>query len=315
MVKSGKSVQFRELDALRRLIDGIEAPPLEHARQRAQTIRRRRKLAQVAAALAAAVIVVSAVSNLPPGARRGLAPADTPSPVRSYSGSGITVFSVPDPITVPDLAGTIVEFDVDGAGALRTDEGIWAQTKDGGQTWEVIDYIPQNKPTWQYANWTAARATPSGRTWAAGMTAEGLTLAWRDGNAEWTAVKVGAPGESATGTVVGEQGVVMSLRAKEITGIWRYGDGGVHYLSNGGGMTISGEPIWLPDGRLLVADAENEWQISADYGFTWAKAGGNLPVVERLQMTSSGYVAFNLFRGGWVAISIDGLTWQKLPIR
>ena len=45
------------------------------------------------------------------------------------------------------------------------------------------------------------------------------------------------------------------------------------------------------------------------------RAGQYMPVLGGFRQISDGYVALDLFRVGWIATSIDGVAWQKLPIR
>jgi hypothetical protein len=70
----------------------------------------------------------------------------------------------------------------------------------------------------------------------------------------------------------------------------------------------------LLDGRLLVAGTDQRWYASADDGRTFTRAEGTLPAVGRLARTTAGYVAYDLFGGGWAAYSPDGATWRKLQI-
>jgi hypothetical protein len=114
---------------------------------------------------------------------------------------------------------------------------------------------------------------------------------------------------------VGEEVFAFVLQGKNIAGGYQGKAAGFQKVSGGGGMTISGEPVVLPDGRVIAADAEGIWQVSADRGSTWAGAGGNMPVVGSFHQTRNGYVALNLFGVGWIATSVDGVAWQKLPIR
>jgi hypothetical protein len=79
--------------------------------------------------------------------------------------------------------------------------------------------------------------------------------------------------------------------------------------------TVSGDPILLPGGRLLVAGGASEWLLSENLGQTWAAADSNLRNVGSLRATRDGYVAYDFLRYGWVLVSSDGLVWNKLPIR
>lgn len=310
-----KSRLFRGREALKGLLDDVEAPPLDQVKQRAKTIRTRRRVAQATAAMA--VVLVSAVVFAPWDRQQALPPGESPSPVSSWAGSGLTLRSVPEVGTVPDLPGTIIEFDVDGAGVLQTDEGTWARSGDGGQTWEIINYQREGaQPSPRY--WRAKRPTPSGVWWQAGFDDGYLTVAHSRTGADndWQEIKVASTeAGNLTATLVGEQLLVFTFNGRTISGMYLGGVTGFTELPHGGDMDIIGEPIVLPDGRWLVVDTKSKWQLSPDKGQHWFPAGGDMPNVGSLHMTSDGYVALDLFRNGWVATSRDGLNWQKLPIR
>ncbi|HEX5597432.1 MAG TPA: sialidase family protein, partial [Micromonosporaceae bacterium] len=82
----------------------------------------------------------------------------------------------------------------------------------------------------------------------------------------------------------------------------------------GAPQSLAGAMVPLLDGRLLVAGGDRRWYISADDGATFTRAEGNLPAVGRLARTSAGYIAYDLFGGGWAAFSSDGSAWRKLQI-
>jgi RNA polymerase sigma factor (sigma-70 family) len=310
-----KSRLSRGREALKGLLDDVEAPPLDQVKQRAKTIRTRRRVAQAGAALA--VVLVSTVLFVPFDPQTTVPPAESPPPVLSYGGSGLTLRSVPEVETVPDLPGKITEFDVDGAGVLLTDEGTWARSSDGGQTWEITDYQRQGAQK-SPAYWQSPRPTPSGVWWRGGFEDGRLVVAHsRSGrDDDWTEMRLN-PTEAGnlTATLDGEKLLVFQLNSRDIAEALLGDANGFRSVSYGGGMTILGEPIVLPDGRWLVNDAESRWQLSSDGGRTWSPAGGNVPVAGGLYMTSKGYVALDVFRAGWVAVSPDGVSWQKLPIR
>lgn len=303
-----KSRLSRGRDALKGLLDDVEAPPLEQVRQRAKSIRTRRTTAQVGAGLA--VVIASAAAFFPWSPKSALPPAEPTPSVLSWSGGGLSLRSVVEPGTVPDLPGTIVEFDIDGRKILRTDAGALAKSEDGGLTWEIISsYTRKPTPGWQHASWTAARATRAGVLWQAGIN-DGKPTVFADG---WIALDGTADG--ITATLDGERLLVMTLDSGRVNGVWRGDRNGFTRLSDGGGMQVRGEPIVLPDGRLLVAGTRNDLFVSSNGGASWTALGGDLPKVGSLRMTSVGYVAFDLFGTGWIAVSPDGVRWQKLPIR
>jgi len=318
-----KSRLSRGREALKGLLDDVEAPPLSQVERRAGTIKTRRRVAQAAAALVAA-LAVSGIALLPLGSQAPVVPAESkpPQTVLAYRGSGLALDSVPDTLTVPDLPGTIIEFNVDGQDVLRTDAGIYARSGDGGQTWEIVDYERRATGPWGGAwpadlvvEWTAKRPTPGGVWWVAGVRGGQPTLAHSRDGSSWQFLELPG-GDGITATLVGEEVFAFVLQGQNIAGGYQGKAAGFQKVSGGGGMTINGEPVVLPDGRVIIADAEEGfWQISADRGMTWARAGGNMPVVGSFHQTRNGYVALDLFGVGWIATSADGVTWQKLPIR
>lgn len=303
-----KSRLSRGREALKGLLDDVQAPPLDEVRQRAKTIRTRRRATQVTAGVA--VVLASAVAFFPFSPQTALPPAGGVPSVVTYSGSGLSLRSVPDVGTVPDLDGTIVEFDVDGQKVLRTDEDVWAKSSDSGLTWEILSgYTRRPESGWEHASWTAARATRAGVTWQVGIV-DGRPTVFAGGP-----IPLDGTADGITATLDGDRLVVMTLDGGTITGVFHGDTSGFTKLSDGGGMSVRGEPVVLPDGRLLVAGTQSTWFLSGDNGATWTQAGGTMPWIGSLRMTSVGYVAFDLFRAGWIAVSPDGLSWQKLPIR
>jgi hypothetical protein len=77
--------------------------------------------------------------------------------------------------------------------------------------------------------------------------------------------------------------------------------------------TVVGDVVPLLDGRLVTAGPD--WQITGAPGTPLERAGGSLPWVYRIARTPGGWVAYNLFKAGWAAVSADGETWQKLNLR
>jgi RNA polymerase sigma factor (sigma-70 family) len=318
-----KSRLSRGREALKGLLDDVDVPPLSQVERRAGAIKTRRRVAQ--AAVMVLVLLVSGVALLPGRwQREGTTLAASPSPsVMTWSGSGLTLRSVPDVPTVPDIPGTIDRFNVDGQELLHTDAGIYARSADGGQTWEIVDYTPRQGGAWGgglplsllQPTWASERPTPGGIWWVAGRYGDRPALAFLRDGAHWSSVNLPPEGDGITATLVGEEMFAFVLKGKNILRGYQVSTAGYQEVSSGGGMTISGEPIVLPDGRVLIADAESNWWVSADRGRTWAKVGGTMPVVGSLHQTRDGYVALDLFRAGWVATSADGVNWQKLPIR
>lgn len=334
-----KSRLSRGREALRGLLDDVEAPPLEQVRVRAGRIRARRQAAQVGSA--AAVLLVAAVSLLQPW-RPGPGPHETaasPTPAASashhvYRGAGLAITAITNPATAPDLPGLITEFELDGAtGWLRTTctqaetdcRPRYARTPDGGESWlveadpgtKLPNPAPAARPALT-AGWISPRPTAGGVWWAGGRDSGGLpTLAASsDGGATWQPRELpGArPGDAVTATVRGEQVVALTTREGRITGVYAGSDTFTR-RSDGANLPVDGEPVLLPDDRLLVASG-SRFQLSTDFGATFTAApDGGLPTVGALRATSGGYVALDLFRSGWVAVSTDGVTWHKLAIR
>ncbi|GHJ50354.1 hypothetical protein Cs7R123_76960 [Catellatospora sp. TT07R-123] len=329
-----KSRLSRGRDALRGLLDDVEAPPLEQVRARATQIRRRRQAAT--GSFAAAVLAV-AVVVLPWHQRSAPQPAASATPSASavpstYTGSGLTVTGVVDPATAPDLPGEISRLELDGTeGWLRTTcqaterdcRAAFARTDDGGRTWYamadpgVAPPAPASPPPLSGA-WTAHRPTAAGVWWAAGLHGTVPALAAStDGGRTWQRYDLSGPADAVTATVRGEQVLAVVSRRGTLTGVFRMTglDGLPTRVSDGDGLAARGEPVLLPDGRLMLAGADGRLWLSTDLGATFRRAESSLPGVDELRATSSGYVALGLFNSGWVAVSEDGVTWRKLPIR
>lgn len=329
-----KSRLSRGREALRGLLDDVEAPPLEQVRTRAGRIRARRQAAQVGSV--AAVLLIAAAGVLQPW-RPGLSPeqtaaSPTPAVTRSpivYADSGLTVNGVTDPVTVPDLPGAITDLELTGAtGWLRTScpagqpscRPTFATTADGGTTWTIVTDPgtaapgPATRPALA-VTWTARRPTSGGVWWAGGVDGvRGPALASSaDGGATWQLHDLaGADGDAVTAAIRGDQVVALVTRQGRITG--GYAGTPLTRVSDGADLVVSGEPALLPDGRLLVAAPDSRLHLSADLGATFTAVGSGLPTVGSLRATSTGYLALDLFRNGWVAFSADGVTWRKLPI-
>lgn len=170
--------------------------------------------------------------------------------------------------------------------------------------------------------WVAATATADGAWWAGGVHDGRAALAVsRDGGASWRAVPLNVSGGAIASTQVAVLGshayAVVLGPQRTIRAIFHSGDGGLSFAptrqgGTGEPATLAGDAVPLLDGRLLVTTTDNRWYVSADDGRTFLRAEGNLPAVARLARTSGGYVAYNLFGGGWAAFSSDGSTWRKL---
>jgi len=78
---------------------------------------------------------------------------------------------------------------------------------------------------------------------------------------------------------------------------------------------VRGEPILLPDGRLMIAGSASEWFFTENMGNTWTAADISLRSIGELRAARDGYVAYDFLGTGWVLVSDNGLVWNKLPIR
>jgi photosystem II stability/assembly factor-like uncharacterized protein len=145
----------------------------------------------------------------------------------------------------------------------------------------------------------------------------------RDGGASWHLVPLDLSGGAIASTQVAVLGshayAVVLGPQRTIRAIFHSSDGGLSFsrmreAGAGEPATLAGDAVPLLDGRLLVTTTERRWYVSADDGRTFERAEGNLPVVGRLARTPAGYVAYDLFGGGWAAFSSDGSTWRKLWI-
>jgi len=315
-----KSRLSRGREALKGLLDDVEAPPLSQVERRAGVIKTRRRVAQAAAALVG--LTLSGLALIPLRSQPPIQPAESKPPVLTYVGSGLVLRSVPEYGTVPDLPGVIVEYKVDGQEVLRTDEGVYARSRDGGQTWTILDsYAPRAGGPWGgpwpaglEPTWTAPRRTPGGLWWTGGRRDGKPVLAHSSDGVGWIFVNLEG-GDSVTATVRGDTVFAFVLQGKAIVRGYQGNEVNMPVVSGGGGLSINGEPVMLPDGRIIVASTESNWMVSQDQGSTWSLTGPTMPKLGGFRQTSDGYVALDLFRFGWIATSIDGVAWQKLPIR
>ncbi|MGW4465583.1 WD40/YVTN/BNR-like repeat-containing protein [Micromonospora sp. NPDC004704] len=174
--------------------------------------------------------------------------------------------------------------------------------------------------------WVATDATADGGWWIGG-TRDGHPVAavTRDGGATWTETPLdtpdGRPGTVRVGVLGNRVYAVVLGPAGELRGVFQSTDGGGNFTRTSAGVPaggpdrMTGDPVPLLDGRLLLSGADNGWYVSTDDGRSFGRATGNLPEVGRLARTDAGYVAYDLFVNGWVAYSADGSTWRKLQIR
>ncbi|HEX5540713.1 MAG TPA: hypothetical protein VFX60_04005 [Micromonospora sp.] len=172
--------------------------------------------------------------------------------------------------------------------------------------------------------WVAPTATADGAWWAGGMRDGHAALAvTRDRGQTWRTTTLDTPAHrisSVEVTFLGSHAYAVVLGPdRTITALYHSADGGQTFTRTrkenaGAPRSLAGAMVPLLDGRLLVAGGDRRWYVSADDGATFTRVEGNLPVVGRLARTSAGYIAYDLFRGGWAAFSSDGSTWRKLQI-
>ena len=163
-----------------------------------------------------------------------------------------------------------------------------------------------------------------GAWWVGGRTPDGSAPAVavsRDRGATWTVTVLPGSGTAQVttlggrvyATVVTPRGGQPYPETQRITAIFLSTNGGqfTPLVDNAG--TVVGDVAPLLDGRLVAAGPD--WQITGAPGTTFDRAGGSLPWVHRIVRTPGGWVAYDLFKAGWAAVSPDGETWQKLNLR
>jgi hypothetical protein len=156
--------------------------------------------------------------------------------------------------------------------------------------------------------WWAGGSTDTGRAGLAFTRDRGRTWGIQELPVHGSA-RVAVLGSRVYALVVDEDG---ALRA-----VFRSVDRGMTFTPatlTGLPAGVVGDPLPLLDGRLLAVDPDGRWQVSADGGRTFRPAEGTLPVVGRIARTKAGWVAYDLFHGGWTAFSTDGATWRKLDL-
>jgi hypothetical protein len=173
--------------------------------------------------------------------------------------------------------------------------------------------------------WLGPVVATDGAWWAGGTRDGSATLAvTRDRGGSWQQIILDAPAPRVTSVevaVLGSHAYAAVLGAdRSLIALFHSTDGGRTFARvRSGGDTgppdgLAGAIVPLLDGRVLVAGTDRRWYVSADDGRTFTRAEGNLPAVGRLARTPAGYVAYDLFGGGWAAYSSDGATWRKLQI-
>jgi hypothetical protein len=179
-----------------------------------------------------------------------------------------------------------------------------------------------NPPDLRVCGMAPARAADAS-LWVAGRTDSGpaVAVSWDDGYS-WTVrtlpgggasqwAQVATVGSQVYATVVSPRSGTMS--ALTVEGVFRATTADADFQPYAGKIgTVDGEVMPLMDGRLVAAGPN--WYVSQE-GATMRGAGGTLPWVRRILRSPGGWVAYNLFEAGWVATSLDGITWQKINLR
>ncbi|GIF53835.1 hypothetical protein DFJ67_2953 [Asanoa ferruginea] len=151
----------------------------------------------------------------------------------------------------------------------------------------------------------------------------------RDSGRSWSVTPLPATAGDVytvtTGTLGTEVYAVARGEKGELRAVYHSTDSGRDFTSNDltgaaaahkAPATVSGDPVPLLDGRLLVIEqggAPSSWWVSDDGGASFSPVAG-LPAVGFIRQTYAGYVAYQLFDSSWMAFSPDGSTWQKLQV-
>ncbi|MFI5845872.1 hypothetical protein ACIA8K_39830 [Catenuloplanes sp. NPDC051500] len=173
--------------------------------------------------------------------------------------------------------------------------------------------------------WVAPAASASGAWWVAGVGPFGkaAVAVTHDSGQSWKPAmfEVRDVGGISVAVRASEVYVLITGEGGGLTGVFHSTDGGGTFTPTratagaGDPVSVSGEAVPLPDGRLLIAGAGATWWVSSDHGATFTKLAGSLPAVGALRRTAAGWVADNLYGAGYVAFSTDGVDWQKLWIK
>ena len=165
------------------------------------------------------------------------------------------------------------------------------------------------------------RVTAADNTWWASGTFDGqpAVATTTDGGLNWTRQILPGAGTARLASFGLRVYAVVTGADAALRAIYYAPRGGTLTEVAASGLrppTVVGEPISLPDGRLLIASA-GRWYVSQDNGASFTRIEGkevNLPWIGKFARTPAGYVAYNLFQAGWAAFSSDGATWRKFPV-
>ena len=179
--------------------------------------------------------------------------------------------------------------------------------------------------------WIGSAPTADGSWWVGG-TAQGggaPTVAVKRRNEDWghffLPAVPGAPGAWAEVSTVGSEAFATVVSgsngdkdplSRTVHAIYRLPLGGTEFQPYGDADAsslgvIDGDLVPLLDGRLVAA-SKGSWMVSKPDGTGFTPAEGSMQSVLRIQRTREYWAAINLFGGGWVGLSTDGVTWRKL---
>ncbi|HEU5109446.1 MAG TPA: hypothetical protein VFT95_12965, partial [Micromonosporaceae bacterium] len=145
-----------------------------------------------------------------------------------------------------------------------------------------------------------------GSAWWVGGSAYGkaAVAVTRDRGATWQQRTLPLAG-SARVAVLGSHVYAVVVDAGDRLGaVFHSADRGATFTRTGAADLppgLAGDPVALLDGRLLLVGTDGRWWVSKDDGRTFVRITGTLPAVGRLACTRAGYVAHDLFHGGWSA--------------
>ena len=169
-------------------------------------------------------------------------------------------------------------------------------------------------------------SAPSGGAWWVGGYVNGAAgrrpavAVSRDAGVTWQKLEFGAATGDAWAQVssLGSDvyASVVSLRDADtgmlrLHAVYRSAAGGPFRPHGPNDGTLVGEVVPLLDGSLLVAS--DGWYLSTRGG-RFVRDTESLPYVGRFARTPGGWVALDLFRTGYAAVSRDGTTWHKLNV-
>ena len=125
--------------------------------------------------------------------------------------------------------------------------------------------------------------------------------------------EVSTLGNRVYASVVTARGGEPYPEDRRLESVYRGVDGGPFESYVDEPTTVVGDLVPLLDDRLLLAGPD--WQVSAGRGEAFVRPDGSLPWVYRFDRTPGGWVAYNLFKDGWAAVSTNGTDWRKLTLR